>query len=202
MTAQIPDEFRYEGEVFSMVGMNGEGLYVPQDFGLKPRMASTGCYRGYILTFDCVDGKLILDRMDVNCEEAHIINGVEPVPGALTFSAEAREKLPDELKEYRRFKFAYSNLGLKTKFTGSLLLGKDFIESMYVHMGFQRPMSFKTVLEIQVQDGDIIVVNDLSEKMEELRERNQYKDARPDSMDQDDVHDWVEKSFSLDYEIE
>ena len=100
------------------------------------------------------------------------------------------------------FSHSYLNLGLKTKFTGAFLLGNDFIESMYVHMGFQRPLAFRKVLEVQVQDGDIITVSDLSEKMEELRQKGRDKGAQPESRSDADVSKWIDDTFSLDYDIE
>jgi hypothetical protein len=100
------------------------------------------------------------------------------------------------------FSHTYERLNLKTLFTGSMLLAKDFIESMYVHMGFQRPMAFKTVLEIQVQDGDIVSMSNLSEKMEELRQKDRDKGAQPDSSSRPDIDRWVADTFSREYDIE
>lgn len=203
MTAQMSDEFRFEGEKYSLVGRKGVGLYTPQDFGLVPRMASTACHRGYIMYYDCIGGHLVLDKMHVNSKEAHSINGVEPIPGDHNMlSPEIREKLPEHLKDWKLFKFTYEGMKLKTRFTGSLLMAKDFIDSMYVHMGFQRPIAYRRALELQIQDGDIIVVNDLSSKMEALRLKNRYRDAQPDSQSTEDIHDWIEKTFSLDYDFD
>ena len=53
------------------------------------------------------------------------------------------------------FKYMYEGLSLKTKFTGSIMITKDFIRSMYVHMGFQSPDTFRTVIRLEVQDGNI-----------------------------------------------
>jgi hypothetical protein len=39
LTGQVSDEFRYNGEVFSLVGINGKGLYTPADFGMATTMA-------------------------------------------------------------------------------------------------------------------------------------------------------------------
>ncbi len=202
MTAQIPDEFRYNGEPYSLVGMKGSGLYTVEDFGLETRMASTACWRGNIMYYDCVDGQLVLDMMHANSDEAFPINGVEPAPGEYEmFSEEVKKRLPEKLRNHRLFKFTYKDMKLKTRFTGSILLAKDFINSMYRHMGYQRPMAYRIVLEIQVQDGDIISVSDLSESMEELRLKERHKGAQPDSMSEEDVHEWVEETFSLDYDV-
>ncbi|MGY5875470.1 MAG: hypothetical protein RTU30_06975 [Candidatus Thorarchaeota archaeon] len=197
MTAQIPDEFRYEGEVYSLVGIKGEGLYTPQDFRITPQAASTACYRGYVMKYDCIDGQLVLDGMTVNSEEGPTINGVEPVESLDGFRP--RQVMAYTVFGAQSLTKIYQNLKLKTKFTGSILLAKDFISSMYVHMGFQRPFAFRTVLELQIQDGDIINVSDLSERMEELRMRGPETGARPDSRSDEDVREWIDGTFSLDY---
>jgi len=72
---------------------------------------------------------------------------------------------------------------------------------MYVHMGFQRPMAFKTVVEIRVENGDIILLKDLSKQMEVRRNSNPNKGAQPQSNSQKDIEKWVKDKFSLDYDI-
>jgi len=106
---------------------------------------------------------------------------------------------PDEMTFFNTF---YESLGLKTKFTGTLLLAKDFISEMYVHMGFQSPDSFKTVLEIHVKEGNIIEVRDLSDKMEERRKLGRITPNRPDTLEEPDIEDWVKDRFSLEYDSE
>ena len=189
MTAQIPDQFRYEGEAYSLVGIDGGHLYEAQDFGITTQTASTACWRGYQMFYDCKDSKLILNHMHVRTNEKIKVNGVLPT----------EEGDADTLAFFNAF---YENLGLKTKFTGWLLLAKDFISEMYVHMGFQSPDAYRTVLEINVNDGDITEVRDVSEKMEERRKSSQMKPDQPDSIERPDVEQWVKDRFSLDYESE
>ena len=186
LTGQVSDEFRYNGEVFSLVGINGKGLYTPTDFGMTTTMASTACWRGYQMFYDCVDGKLILDTMFANPTELKPVNGIEP----------------QKPKESWMFNHVYENLGLKTKFSGRILLGKDFIQEMYVHMGFQSPESYQIVIEIEVKDGDVVKETDLSSIMAERRLAGRNKPARPTTEDDDDVRDWIEDRFSQDYDPE
>ena len=186
MTAQIPDQFRYEGEAYDLAGLDGEPLYIPQDFGITTQMASTACWRGYQLFYDCKNGELILDHMHVRSEDKITVNGITP-----------REKGDSDAMGF--FNKFYENLGLKTKFNGSLLLAKDFISEMYVHMGYQSPESFRKVIEIHVKEGDITKVKDLSNEMEERRTRGQIAPTRPDSLEEPDIGDWVKDRFSLDY---
>ncbi|MFX1256879.1 MAG: hypothetical protein ACFFAN_03390 [Promethearchaeota archaeon] len=185
MTAQIPDEFIYNGDSFSLVGLKGKGLYTPEDFGIHPTFKTTACYRGYAMRYNFINEELILERMRVNTRNPPKINGIAPQTG---------EEIGTRL-----FDYCYSNLNLKTEFTGKVLLAKDFIQQMYVHMGFQRPISFKTVIEIEVENGDIKSIRDLSKKMEEYRNRDSSKDAKPSSFALKDVEKWIRKSFSLDY---
>lgn len=180
----MPDEFCYKGERYSLVGIRGTGLFTPADFELNPYSTCSACWRGFVMKYDCVDGKLILNEMLINVKDPPSINSVEPKPG-------------DDL-----FEFRYEKLNLKTKFTGTILLAKDFIRAMYVHMGFQRPMAFKTVIELRIEDGKIIVEKDLSEKMEEYRKKDLHKGAQPQSRSKEDVINWIEQTFSLDYDLD
>ncbi len=182
MTAQMADVFLYEGESFSLVGLDGEGLYTPESFGMHPFSTCTACWRGFVMTYDCVDNKLLLQAMDVNVHEAGPINGIDPSPS----------------EDF--FKFRYDNLQLNTLFTGTILLAKDFIQEMYVHMGFQRPIAFKTVLEIHIENGEISKIDDLSELMALRRKEDPTKGAQPASPSEPDIHEWIGETFSLDYE--
>jgi len=168
-------------EKFSLVGLKGKGLFTPKDFGITPYFTCTACWRGYVMKYYFTDDQLILEGIKVNVNDPPKINGVEPKKG-------------DNL-----FKYHYNNLNLKTYFTGSILLAKDFIQSMYIHMGFQRPMAFNIVLEIEVENGNIISVKDLSRLMKEQRKKNPYKGAQPQSNSQNDIEKWVKQTFSLDY---
>jgi hypothetical protein len=181
MTAQIPDEFILDGERFSLVGIKGEGLFEPLDFGIVPRSASTACWRGYVMKYLFTKDKLILDEMRVNTNDPPKINGVAP------------EKGEDS------FKYHYKNINLQSEFTGTILLAKDFINSMYVHMGFQRPMAYETVIEIRIKNGDIVLLKDLSKQMAKRREKDESKGAQPQSDSEEDIKKWIDETFSLDY---
>jgi hypothetical protein len=139
--------------------------------------------------YDCKNRELVLDHMHVRTTDKISVNGIEP-------------KEAGESDEFAFFDKFYENMGLKTKFTGKILLAKDFISEMYVHMGYQRPSSYRTVLEIEVRDGAILEVKDLSEKMEERRRLGQQKPSSPETDERTDIESWVADRFSLDYDSE
>ena len=183
VTAQIPDEFTFNGESFSLVGLNGDGLFSPTDFNIQPYSRCTACWRGYVMNYVINNDHLVLEGMRVNVKEPPKINGVEPEPGGDLFD------------------YCYKNLNLKTNFTGRMLLAKDFIRSMYVHMGFQRPMAYRTVIEFHVENGDITLQLDFSKKMEEFRNKDIYKDAQASSKSSKAIENWIKQTFSLDYDF-
>jgi len=183
LTAQIPDEFILDGEKFSLVGLKGQGLTKTEDLGISPYFTCTACWRGYVMKYVFTNKCLIIDEMLVNVDDPPEINSIKPQQG-------------NDL-----FKYHYKNLNLKTNFTGKILLAKDFIQSMYVHMGFQRPMAFKTVVEIELKHGEIINLKDLSKLMEEQRKNDLYKGAQPETNSKKDIEKWVKQTFSLDYDL-
>jgi hypothetical protein len=71
---------------------------------------------------------------------------------------------------------------------------------MYVHLGFQRPIAYKTVIELQIKEGRILKVIDQSAYYKQLREKNPWKDTSPASLDKKDIATFVNKSFSRKYE--
>ncbi len=222
MTAQIPDLVIYRDQEYSIVGMKGSGLPDPSEFGLSPGMMSTACYRGYYCNYTVRDDHLILTHLVVQSADDHypVIDGVAPlIPPA----HESRPLAPGDpiptlprgmyvyhlLDEEQRFigqdATIYQGLSIPTSYTGGLLLARDFIQSMYVHMGFQKLTSFETVHELIFEQGKLTKATDHSAKMEELRAEMQR--PRPHIGFDDDgarmgqMADWIAWTFSLDYDL-
>ena len=185
MTAQMPDQFLYKGEQFVLIGLKGSKLFNPEEYGVYPVMASTACYRGFVATYVLTNKQIILTDIMLRSSEKKL--------------NEINDQAANDLKNTMGFNFKYSNLNLPIKFTGFILLGKDFINEMYVHMGFQRPISYETVIEFQFRDGEIIVVNDFSELIAKLRKEDPTKGASPDY--DENTLEWIDRMFSLDYNM-
>ncbi|TFF84334.1 hypothetical protein EU524_01190 [Candidatus Thorarchaeota archaeon] len=186
MTGQVSDEFRVEGNIYALVGVNGEGLYVPADFGMETFSSCTACWRGYVMQYDVKDDELLLVGMDLNTKNPVSINGVEPVEATESF-----------------MKYRYVDIGLKTNFTGTILLGADFMSERYVHMGFQSAESYRKVIELVVENGDVLEIRDLSEEMEERRKSGmEEKPREPSSLGDGVLSTWIKDRFSLDYDSE
>ncbi|MHA1218806.1 MAG: hypothetical protein ACTSO5_09005 [Candidatus Heimdallarchaeaceae archaeon] len=178
MTGQIPDSFLYEGEVYSLIGIEEEEPFSPLDYDIIPEMASTACWRGFVLYYKLDNNYLILQDMQLNTEEAKEIHGVKP-------------KITKDM-----FKFHYQDLNLQLDYSGKLLIARDFIDEMYVHMGFQRPIAFRKVVELDLNNGELLSVNDLSDQMENRRNKAPAEGARPKTMKDKDVKNWIKDTFS------
>jgi len=198
MTAQFPDTVKYGRAGYDLIGVSGNGLFEPQAYGMEPVVHSTACYRGYICHYGIKENALVLAHVSISLEngaEGPTIHGTQPSS--------------DEYWAAR-----YEDLDMPLRFTGGLLLGRDFIRDMYVHMGFQKPHRYRDVKEIVLRDGKVVSVKDHSERMRQLRERDQRERERRarrarrhgrhardelDLPDQDQIAKFVEVSFDLDY---
>ena len=137
-------EFREEE--YSLIGMTEGSLADPREYGMGPEMMHTACYRGFYATYELTDEALFLREMTINDKNGNYppIGGVEP----------ART----------RHEATYTGLKEIIDFAGKIRLAKDFIEELYIHMGFQKPTAFRTVLDITLKNGRPVKINDRSQK--------------------------------------
>lgn len=178
MTAQISDTFLFNGERYSMIGFKGGGLASPEQFGMTPVEIHTACCRGFYATYDLTDEALYLQKLTLREAKGNYlpINGVEP-----------------DKAEYQT---SYSGLNVVVPFTGEIRLAKDFIDKFYIHMGYQKPTAFKTVLDITLNNGKVENINDRSSEME--MKRGAFKKH----YDSGNMYHAIEEAFSLDMELE
>ena len=80
-------------------------------------------------------------------------------------------------------------------YTGKIRLAKDFIEELYIHMGYQKPTAFKTVLDITLKDGQIVEINDRSQEIEQ--KRGAFKKHY-----ESNLIETIDDAFSLDMDLE
>jgi hypothetical protein len=65
MTEQISDSFEYEGRHYSIVDVNGDSLFNPIQYGIKPVSWSTACWNGYLCTYKIQHQMLYLNTLKV-----------------------------------------------------------------------------------------------------------------------------------------
>jgi hypothetical protein len=184
MTAQIPDLFLLDSQTLAIVGVNGAGLFDPLDHNLQPVPRITSCWRGYVCTYQTLRNKFLLDSLQVNLQrEGPAINGVGPV-----FSSE------------NTFDNTYQNLNLPVDFSGGILAAGDFIQQLYVHMGFHPAWKYRSVFELVISNGDVIETREVSEQIERIRNRMIQSPLEPGiQATKEQIAEWVASTFKLDY---
>jgi len=85
-------------------------------------------------------------------------------------------------------------------FSGGLLLGHDFIQELYVHMGFHPAWKFRQVHEVLFENGQVVKAADRSAEMAEFRAMVANRPLEPTNVENRvEIERWVERCFSLDY---
>ena len=186
MTAQFSDQVRYRGKGYSLAGRNGPGLFDPTAHGLEPVGTCSACWRGYVCAYAVQDRKLLLDALAVCLDgPARPLFGVAPKP---------------DKRGIRLFDAVYEGLAHPLPYSGGLLIAADFIEELYVHMGFHPAWKYREVHELVFRDGELVQEADRSEQIAEFRRElgdrplEPARDAR-----QTDIRRWIEQCFSQDY---
>jgi hypothetical protein len=159
MTAQIPDHFMLDGSSYALV--DGVGLFSPLEYGLEPIMTITSCWRGYVCTYAIQGQQLVLDTLEISLRdflhqdsrpaEAPLLNGV---------ASQRKNSL---------FTNCYSGVAMPLTYSGSLQIASDFIQELYVHMGFHPAWKYRTVLELSFMGGELTGQRDVSAEMEQVR---------------------------------
>lgn len=178
MTAQISDKFIYEGDQYSLIGMKGGDLASPKQFGMESRMIHTACCRGFYASYALTEESLYLREFALKERNGNYlpIDGIVPENG--------------------HHPATYHGLNLVVPFTGKIRLAKDLIKELYIHMGYQKPTAFKTVLDITLTEGRVVEIKDRSQEMEEKR------GAFKKRYDSGDLILTTEEAFSLDMDLE
>ncbi|XXT19446.1 hypothetical protein WME94_55410 [Sorangium sp. So ce429] len=184
MTAQIDDLVAYAGADWSLAGVNGGDLFDPVSHGFRVRAASTACWRGFVCRYELRDNALYLDGLDIALE-----GKAPPLLG----------KMPQEPKMPYGFTAAYEGIGAHVPFSGGLLLAREFLHELYVHMGFHPAWKYADVLEVELEAGRIARIADCSKPMADIRSRIAGADRPGHGSSREEIQAWVERAFSRKY---
>jgi hypothetical protein len=209
MTAQISDEVVYHGKAHCIAGINGSGLFDPSRHGLRPAGFSSACWRGYHCTYEVADGTLLLTKVNMGLggeDGAAAQRGEGPklfgrIPKRYTIHGVSTNLRTGEVKtSWEPPDYLVEGLREPVPFTGGLLLGADFIEELYVHMGFHPAWKFRQVHELIFDKGGVTKEADRSAEMAEFREMLDGRPLEPsDPEDRAGVERWIRQCFSLEY---
>lgn len=180
MTAQIQDTFLFKGDRYFLIGIQGGNLISPEQFGMEPVILNTACYRGFYATYELNEKGLFLKELTLREKNGKYlpIQGVKPVKGD--------------------YQASYYGLNVAVTYTGKIRLAKDLIKEFYTHLGFQKAIAYKTVLDVSLKNGRIVEFKDRSKDVEQKRSTFMLL--------KDHVPSWniiqeINKAFSLDMDL-
>jgi hypothetical protein len=185
MTAQFSDSVFYKRKEYVIAGVNGVGLFDPTQHGMAPVGKCSACWRGFLCEYGVHGQELRLDTLSIYLNNpAPTLFGVTPRAGGAIL----------------RFDAEYKNLRQKVPYTGGLLIAKDFVRDLYVHMGFHPAWKYRTVHELIFEVGNLVKEADRSPEIARFREDVANRPLEPTGpFNEKEVRAWIEKCFSLKY---
>ena len=206
MTAQVNDTVVYSDQEFSLAGINGDGLFEPDQIGLEVTMISTACWRGFYCTYTVIDQALFLtqlvagltdsDRALAERGEGPTYFGTKPQRDKYEYVDLSGKKGSDWAEWY------FAGFQHPIRFTGGLLIADGFIQEMYVHMGFHPAYKYREVHELIFAEGVLQSATDRSQEMAKYRKMVADKPQGPvDPADEKAIEGWIEQAFSRDYRL-
>ncbi|NVJ21911.1 hypothetical protein HUW62_11840 [Myxococcus sp. AM011] len=194
MTAQITDTVLYREQTFSLTGVKGTELFIPGRHGLKPVAQSTACLRGFFCGYRVTEEGLFLERLHVGVhpDDTQTVRDGQGAP--LFGDAPRYDPTNDECAVYEPTR-------ARVPFTGSLLIGTDFIRELAVHMGFAPAWKLREVHELTFEEGHLTSARDHSKAMAHTRDQRLGHPLSPgSSASPQEIEAWIESTFQQDYE--
>lgn len=186
MTAQVGDRFLYKGNEYSIVAISNPIQFHPSDYGIKPVACCSACWDGYWCDYQISAEGIMLKNLYINSENGYYpeINNVCP------------EKKGKNSFEYMGHHL-YKNLNIFMEYTGKILIGRDFMQAYYIHMGYQRAWAYKVLEELIFDKGKLVKTVDHSEMAEKLRMELENKPAQSEQT-RYNIELFVDECFSLE----
>lgn len=187
MTYQIRDTFILNGKEFDIeqIIQKSNKWFSPYQYGFIPYYKCTACWRGYHCCYAIKEGRLYLVTLNIN-------NKNDEYPKFMEIEA-------NTINPAEWFKATYNNVFLDFKFTGKIILSRDFIYDKYSKYNeYPSIWMFEKVIELYFRRGKLIYVLDKSEEMHYQRVLDEIKsDLAKDKMVQKILplcYQWIEEN--------
>jgi hypothetical protein len=194
MTAQASDIITYRSSQFHLAAYSAGEPFDPKNYGYRPVMASTACYRGYICEYKVDSGTLLLDNLRISHQGNDLPVSQNKQPPNLN-------GIVASLSEHRFFgRWLFLDVNLPLEYTGGLVVAKGFIKSLYVHMGFHPAWKYEEVHELIFESGELISESDLSKRMVEVRNKIELETtAKAEKPSRKEIESWINECFRREY---
>lgn len=209
MTAQMNDTFIYQEHSYSLVGMTAEIPFHPMMFGIHPVGTCTACWAGFVVTYKLIDDQFCVHYLKTNDDHKEQADYVAPKVFGVTTKPKPDFKgkgIFARFSQWGFFDLIYENIDHLVKYTGSVMLGKDFVTGLYAHMGYHPAWKYAQVHELTFDKGILTEARDISKEMAEQRAAymNQMNEQDLDAPTKlpnslDEFRQNIEKAFDRKY---
>lgn len=218
MTMKILDIYIYKGYEFEIIAFQDNYELNLEELGLEAVMNCTDCIRGYTATYTFDSGNFKLIELIVSQEkEFPIINNVIPEEYYENYSdSEFDFSELDELEniyqgdeesisinkdeDYCEIKVkVYKNLNLLINYTGSILIGSNYMTSKYSRW-YKEPYGYSEVYELTFDAGSVVDVKYRTKYMRKVR-TTINRLGRKKVLEEIGLDKFIKEIFNLDYDI-
>lgn len=201
MTAQFSDTLKYEEKDYEIAAISGDGLFDPAQYKMKPISQCSACWRGFVTRYQVANEELHLIALSISLTDDDW-RTEEKFPKVQAPIIGGYKAIDMSVEQWSLFEYYYTNMRLPIPFTGGLLLARDIINDLHVHMGFDPAWKYRTVYELLFEEGRLTKSINVSEKMAEIRLEMKEAELQP-SLDtsKKDMTEWVEQCFTRDYKL-
>jgi len=90
----------------------------------------------------------------------------------------------------------YKDMSFFVPFSGTIRLAKDLTAELYIHMGLQKELSFNTVLDVTLKNGEVVKILDQSEEARQRRGESKRKHETGNNLTEEKI-----RAFSDDLDV-
>lgn len=203
MTAQQHDSVvLHNGNTYNIVGVLGGPLFSPDSMRIEPAEINSACWRGLICKYALLDRRLTVSGLELGLKSR--ING-KPLPEGMQVLGETvrvvdlQVLIDDEPVSFGMIAYEVEGMAIPVAFSGGLLLARDFIDDLYVHMGFHPAWKYTDVVEALFIEGSVKAIVDRSAAVAGLRTSILNGDLDDPDRGNGSLQAWIERTFTLDY---
>lgn len=185
MPAQMPDRVKFRGQSYALVAAEGEGLFVPEQMGLKLDRGKpiSSCWNSYHARYIVRERPVSPCRPQVRPALLHLqslwlrVKSTRGLPDHL-YGAPLKEnewyqtEIARAFLDFIRhdFNYCYLHSPEPVRFTGRLTLGMEFDRRLRRKVGFPPPWTYGRVVELEVDRGVVTGIFDRSRHYAGVRE--------------------------------
>ena len=188
MTAQVSDLFLIGADVWAVAGVRDGRLWEPGDAGLVVTPIGSSCWRGYRVTYEVVNGRVVLTSVRVGARSTTSDGRPPTIAGRPFVQSSAFGQLCE-------------GLDIAFPLTGEVLVVRELVSAgeRRINMGFRAPWQYVHARLLTFDCGALVTTTVLDQDMAQLRaDVAAGRVADPDGDPGDDAGGWIRRRFSLD----